>query len=144
MIFVKKGWLEYRRSERDRSTLPVDYRVIPPNGANQAKNDENYYATPVKGDLIATTAHLFQIHPNSLLQPGPLFCTKDAIQPNGLLELAMKVPRWEAKVRYLVQVQSVKQENELKEVIHMTNLRILAAHKGDLKDLTDAIRGAKG
>jgi hypothetical protein len=144
MIFMKKGWIENRRGEREKTTTLVDYRIIPSNMRTAMQDDANYSKTHVKGsEMSATVAHLFQVTPDQLMHHAVLFCTQDPLQDGWWLELSLKVPKWEERVRFLVQVMSVRPENEMKEVIFTANLQVFAAHKGDLQKLTDIIRGSK-
>jgi hypothetical protein len=83
MIFLKKGWIEHRRSERDKTTILVDYRIIPPAMVSQLQHDANYSRTHIKGDLITTCAHLFGLKPEVFVENGILLCTRTPCRTDG-------------------------------------------------------------
>lgn len=143
MLFMKKGWVENRRNDRSKTTILADYRIIQPAMLSQVQRDANYAKTPVKGDLTATTAHLFNVTPEQLQERGVLLCTQDPLQNDWWLEIGIKVPKWESTVRFLAQIVSVHPENEMREVIFAAQVKLVAANKKDLEDLTNLIKGLK-
>jgi hypothetical protein len=143
VIFVKKGWVENRRTDRSKTTILAEYRVIQPAMLSQVQHDANYAKTPVKGDLLNTTALLFNLTTDQLLQSGVLFCSQDPMQNGWWLEIGIKVPKWDVKVRFLAHIETVRPENEMREVIFAAIVRLHAAHKGDLQELTQLIQKTK-
>jgi len=141
MLFLKKGWIEHRRSERDKTTILVEYRVIQPAMVPQAQKDPNYSKTHVKGPLMDTCAKLFGITPEMLEERGILFCSQEPLQDGWWIELTHKVPKWDVKLRFLAQLSSVRPENEMKEVIFASSAHLVAVHGGDLQTLTKTIQG---
>ena len=143
MIFQKKGWVENRRTDRAKTTILADYRIIPSHMLSQVQRDANYTKTPVKGDLLATSAHLFNLTPEQLQANGVLFCTQDPLQEGWWLEIGVKVPKFEVTVRFLARIEAVRTENEMREVIFAATVRLVSAHKKDLEELTKLIMKRK-
>lgn len=143
MLFLKKGWIEHRRSERDKTTLLVEYRVIPPAMLHDVQKDANYSKNPVKGPLLASCAQMFGTTVTNLEERGLLFCSQEPLQDGWWIELTYKVPKWDVKVRFLAQLSGVRPENEMKEVVFTSSARLVAGHGADLQALTKAILGSK-
>jgi len=143
MIFLKKGWIENRRSEREKTTLLLTYRIIQLAMLSSVQHDANYSKTHVKGDLAPMTARLFGVTPEHLTEKGLLFCSQDPLQDGWWVELTLKVPKWEVPMKFLAQIGAVHTENEMREVIFAANLQLHSVNKADMQNLTDVIQGKR-
>jgi len=143
MLFLKKGWIEHRRSEREKTTLLVDYRIVQPALVTQAQKDPNYSKNHVKGPLAASCAQMFGTTVTTLEEQGLIFCSQEPLQDGWWIEMTYKVPKWDVKVRFLARLSGVHPENEMREVVFASSAHLFAAHGADLQVLTNAILGSK-
>jgi hypothetical protein len=143
MLFLKKGWIENRRTGREKTTLLVDYRVIQPAMVPQAQKDPNYSKNHVKGALAASCAQMFGTTVTALEEQGLNFCSQEPLQDGWWIEMTYKVPKWDVKVRFLARLSGVRPENEMREVVFASSAHLHSAHGADLQTLTNAILGSK-
>jgi hypothetical protein len=138
----KKGWIESRTAKG--STVMVDYRVLTVEEMVQLKNEPQYSRTTIQNsDLARMMAHLMHCTPEDLLAGHLLFCSQEPLKSGLHLEMKMQIADFDCPMHFLVEAHSVVHEDEMKEMVFMTRIKIMAAHKGDMDFLTRVIEGRK-
>jgi hypothetical protein len=138
----KKGWIESRTAKG--STVLVEYRTLTAEEMARLKREPQYSRTTIENSNLARMmAHLMHATPEDLLAGHLLFCSQDPLQPGLHLELNMRVADFDCPMHFLAEAHSVVHEDEMKEMVFTTGMKVAAAHKGDMDRLSGIIEERK-
>jgi len=140
----KKGWIEKTDAAKSSSTILVDYRNVQPAEASALLKDPNYSRTTFDSPgIVNMMARLLRFQSNELLQGRAAFCRQEPLKTGDYLEVQMKIPIYDCKLRFLMESLAVDSTAEMKEMVFSAGMRILAVHKGDIDFLSRVIEAEK-
>ena len=143
MQFTHKGWIETRGPERGKTTVLLEYHVLPAAEYTALLKMPDYAHTHITGGLASSMAALFSVTPTQLTETGVLFCSQESLKEGQELELTVVVPKWKTRLRMLGKIGIIHLDQEMREVVFSASLLLAAAHQADLKRLTDVIEKSK-